>query len=98
MISNINITGTSEKEVVMMSMRAIRVKLREVVMTLREWQRESVKLREQWLEEIAVKNALADGDMGAQKLMMMLRKMHTQAMDAKLNRITNGERVGLDYI
>ena len=24
--------------------------------------------------------------------------MHTQAMDAKLNRITNGERMGLDYI
>ena len=24
--------------------------------------------------------------------------MHTQAMDAKLNRITNGEWVGLDYI
>ena len=28
----------------------------------------------------------------------MLRKMHTQEMDAKLNRITNGEWVGLDYI
>ena len=24
--------------------------------------------------------------------------MHTQALDAKLNRITNGERMGLDYI
>ena len=48
---------------------------------------------------MAVKNALADGDMDAQKVLKtMLRKMHTQAMDAKLNRITNGGRVGLDYI
>ena len=59
--------GISEKEVVMMSMHAKRIKLREVVMTLRERQRESVKLREQWLEEMAVKNALADDDMDAQK-------------------------------
>ena len=28
----------------------------------------------------------------------MLRKMYTQEMDAKLNRITNRERIGLDYI
>ena len=60
--------------------------------TLRERQRESVKLREHWLEEMAIKNAIADGDMDAQKVSKaMLRKMHTQAMDAKLNRITNGE-------
>ena len=91
-ISNINIIGTSEKEVAMMSMQAIRIKLREVVMTLRERQRESVKLREQWLEEMAIKNALAGGDMDAQKVLkMMLWKMHTQAMYSKLNRITNGE-------
>ena len=44
-ISNINMIGISEKEVVMMSMHAIRIKLREVVITLRERQRESVKLR-----------------------------------------------------
>ena len=48
---------------------------------------------------MAIKNAIADGDMDAQKVLKtMLRKMHTQAMDAKLNRITNGERVVLDYI
>ena len=48
---------------------------------------------------MAIKNAIADGDMDAQKVLKtMLRKMHTQAMDAKLNRMTNGERVGLDYI
>ena len=82
-----------------MTIYAIRVKLREVVMTLREIQRELVKLREQWLEEMAIKNAIADGDMDSQKVSKtMLMKMHTQEMDAKLNRITNGERVGLDYI
>ena len=83
----------------MMSLHAIRIKLRKVVMILRERQQESVKLREQWLEEMAIKNAVADGDMDAQKILKtMLRKMHTQAMDSKLNRITNGERTGLDYI
>ena len=61
-ISNIKIIGTSENKVATMSMQAIRIKLCEVVMTLRERQRESVKLREQWLEEMAIKNALADGD------------------------------------
>ena len=46
-----------------MTIYSIRVKLREVVMTLRERQRESVKLREHWLEEMDIKNAIADGDM-----------------------------------
>ena len=68
-ISNIDMIGISEKEMVTMSMHTIRIKLREVVMTLRERQRESVKLREQWLEEMAVKNALANGDMDAQKML-----------------------------
>ena len=91
--------GISEKNMITMSLHAIRIKLREVVMILRERQRESVKLREQWLEEMAIKNAVADGDVDAQKILKtMLRKMHTQAMDSKLNRITNGERMGLDYI
>ena len=62
-ISNIDMIGISEKEMVTMSMHVIRIKLREVVMTLRERQRESVKLREQWLKEMAIKNAVADGDM-----------------------------------
>ena len=98
-MSNIDMIGISEKEMVTMSMHEIRIKLREVLMTLRERQRESVKLREQWLEEMVIKNAVADGDMDAQKILKtMLWKMHTQAMDAKLNRITNGERMGLDYI
>ena len=83
-IANINIIGSCEKDVAMMSMHAIRMKLREVVMTLREQQRESVKLREKWLEEMAIKNAIADGDMDAQKVLKtMLRKIHTQAMYAK---------------
>ena len=51
----------------MMSLHEIRIKLQEVLMILRERQRESVKLREQWLEEMAIKNAVADGDMDAKK-------------------------------
>ena len=78
-------------------MQAIRIKLCEVVMTLRERHRESVKLREQWLEEMEINNSIADGDMDAQKVLKtMLWKMHNQEMDAKLNRMKNGERVGLD--
>ena len=46
---------------------------------------------------MAIKNSIADGYMDAQKVLKtMFRKMHTQAMDAKLSRITNGEQVGLD--
>ena len=44
-IANINTIGSCEKEVAMISMHAIRIKLREVVMTLRERKRETVKLR-----------------------------------------------------
>ena len=90
-IANINTIGYSEKEIATMTIHSIRLKLREVVMTLRERQRESVKLREQWLEEMAIKNAIADGDMDSQKVLKtMIRKMHTQAMDAKINRIMYG--------
>ena len=47
--------GIIGKKMVTMSMHVIRIKLREVVMTLRERQRESVKLKVQCLEEITVK-------------------------------------------
>ena len=82
-----------------MKLYGIRLKLGEVVMDLKEIQRESVKLREQWLEEMAIKNEIADGDTDSQKILKtMLRKIHTQAIDDKLKSITNGEKVGLDYI
>jgi hypothetical protein len=90
--ANIWLIGISEKEVARMTTSEIRQQLREVVMTLNESQRDAIKLREQWLEETDVRNALADGDTDSQKILKtMLRKMNTQTMNAKLNRITNGE-------
>ena len=48
-------------------------------------------MRELWIEEMAIKNAFEDGDPNAQKILKtMLHKMHTQSMNAKLNRITQG--------
>ena len=97
--TNVGLIGMSEMEVARMTTAEIRQQLRELVTTLKEVQRDAVKLREQWLEEMAMRNALAYGDADSQKLLKtMLRKIHTQAMDSKINRITNGERVGLDYI
>ena len=91
--ANIGLIGMSEKYVAIMTTTEMRQQLWKVVMTLKEVQRDSIKLREQWLEEMAISNLLAHGDTDSQKIMKaMLRKMHTQAMNAKLNRITNGER------
>ena len=46
-----------------------------------------------------MKNAIESWDQDAQNILkMMLRKIHTQQMNAKLNRITNGERSGLNFI
>ena len=46
-----------------------------------------------------MKNEMANGDMDAQKVLKtMIRKIHTQSMNSKLNRVTHGERAGLDYI
>ena len=48
---------------------------------------------------MAIRNALANDDTDYQKILkMMSRKMKTQAMHSKINTITNGELVGLDYI
>ena len=56
-------------------------------------------MRELWLEEMDIRNAIECGDQDAQKILkMMLRKSHTQEMNAKLNRITNGERSWLVFI
>ena len=61
--------------------------------------RESTKMREVWLEEIARASAISGGDPDAQNsLKTMLRKMSMQAINAKLNRIAQGERTGMDYI
>ena len=73
--------------------------MRKAVTTLREIQMDARRMRELWLEEIAMKNAITNGDMDAQKVLKtMIKKIHTQSMNSKLNKVTHGERVGLDYI
>ena len=98
-MQHMDIIEQSKKEIAGMSLHDIRKQLRVAVATLKEVQRDSIQMRELWLQEIAVQNALDGGDADSQKIIKtMLRKMHTQSMNAKLNRITNGERTGLDYI
>ena len=66
-------------------------------MTLKEIQCELRRLRELWLEEMAMKNAIDNGDQQAQRVLKtMLKKMCTKAMNDKLNRINHGDRGGLD--
>ena len=68
-------------------------------MTLKEIQRQSRRVREMWLEEMAMKNAIESGDQDTHEILKTkLRKIHTKAMNEKLNRITNGERSGLEFI
>ena len=56
-------------------------------------------MRELWLEEMAMKNAIENGNQDAQRVLKtMLKKMSTKAMHEKLNRINHGDRGGLDYI
>ena len=73
--------------------------LRQSVTILKEIQREAVKIRELWIEGMTIKNAIAGGDPDAQKILKtILHKMHTQSLNAKLNRITQEEIMGIDYI
>ena len=96
---NIDITGLLEKEVAKLTIKQIRIELRKAVMTLKEIQREERRLRELWLEEMAMKNAIENGDQDAQRVLKtMLRKMSTKAMNDKLKMINHGYRGGLDYI
>ena len=68
-------------------------------MTLKEIQCEARRFRELWLEEMAMKNAIENGDQDAQRVLKtMLRKMSTKAMNNKLNRINHRDRGGIDYI
>ena len=93
------VTGQLEKSISQLTMHQIRIKMRRAVTTLRETQRDARRIRELWLEEIAMKNAMANGDMDAQKVpKTMPRKINTQSMNSKLNKVTHGEQVGLDYI
>ena len=93
------VTGQSEKRISQLIIRQIRNEMRKAVTALREIQMEARRMRELWTEEIAMKNAMTNGDMDAQKLLKtMIRKIHTQSMNSNLNRVTHGERVGLDYI
>ena len=97
--NNIYITGLSEEEVAKLTVKQIIIEHRKAVMTLKEIQREERRLRELWLEEMAMKKAIGNGDQDAQRVMKaMLRKMSTNAMNDKLNRINHGDRGGLDYI
>ena len=68
-------------------------------MALKEIQCEARRLRELWLEEMAMKNAIENGDQDAQRVLKtMLRKMSMKEMNDKLNMINHGDRGGLDYI
>ena len=60
-------------------MRQIRIEMRKAVAILREIQMDARQMRELWLEELAMKNEIANGDMNAQKVLKtMLRKVNTQ--------------------
>ena len=48
-------------------------------MTLKEVQRDSIKLREQWLEEMTKRNTLAEGDTDSQKIMKTTMKYSVQS-------------------
>ena len=88
--NNIEITGLSEKEVAKLTINQVNIELRRAVKTLKEMQHEARRLRELWLEEMAMKNAIENGDQDAQKVLKkMLRKMSMKAMNEKLNRITH---------
>ena len=68
-------------------------------MSLKEIQVEARRMRELWIEEIAMRNAIEDGNQDAQRVLKtMLKKMSTKAMHEKLNRVNHGDRGGLDYI
>ena len=56
--------------------------LRQSVTILKEIQREAVKMRELWLEEMAIKNANVDGDPDAHKILKTMFKkcIHSQLM------------------
>ena len=72
------VTRQSEKSISQLTMRQIRIEMRKPVTALREIQMDARQMRELWLEEIAMKNAMTNGDMDAQKVLKtMLRKIHT---------------------
>ena len=80
--NNIDITGLSEKEISNLTVKQIRIELRRAVMALKEIQVEARRLRELWLEEMAMKKAINNGDQDAQRVLKtILRKMSTKAMN-----------------
>ena len=58
---NIDITGLLAKEIANLMIKQIRIELRNAVMMLKEIQCEARRLRELWLEEMAMKNAIEMG-------------------------------------
>ena len=95
--NNIDITELSGKEVAKLTIKHIRIEIRKAVMTLKEIQHEARRLRALWLEEMAMKNAIENGNQDSQRILKtMLRKMITKAMNDKLNRINHRDRGGLD--
>ena len=76
------VTGQTEKSISQLTMREIRIEMRKAVATLKETHMDARRMRELWLEEIAIKNAMANGDMDAQKVLKtMIRKIHMQSMN-----------------
>ena len=93
------VTGQTEKSISQLTMHEIRIEMMKAVATLKETQMDVRRMRELWLEEISIKNAMANGYMDAQKVLKtMIRKIHMQSMNSKLNMVTHGERAGLDHI
>ena len=96
---NIGLTEYSEQALATLTLQQIRIELRGAVMALKEIQKEARRMRELWLEEMAMRNAIEDGNQDAQRVLKtMLKKMSTKAMNEKLNRINHGDRGGLDFI
>ena len=86
------VTGQTERSISQLTISEIRIEMRKAVSTLKETQMDARRMRELWLEEMAIKNAMANGDMDAQKVLKtMIRKIHMQSMNSKINMVTHGE-------
>ena len=58
--NNIGITGLSEKSIGHLTMYQIRIEMRKAVAMLREIQMDAKRMRKLWLDELAMKNSIAN--------------------------------------
>ena len=68
-MKTISISQDYWKKIANLTVKQIRIELRRAVMTLKEIQREARRLRELWLEEMMMKNAIENGDQDAQRVL-----------------------------